>query len=126
MIHFRSTFLNSARQFCRRKRNVYLHNTLHTLSNIDSITIHRLHNGNGIQIFSSTDYFNKLDKLILDIIIFCEISVHDKKVHRIISKEDSIVKFKRKNLKHYSSAKVFSCISPSVGVHREYLEYMTD
>ena len=86
---------------------IFLHNTLHTLSNDDSITIHSFDNGNGIQIFYRNDYFNKLDKLILDKSIFCEITVDDKKVHPIISKENSIVEFLSKNLKHYSSAKEF-------------------
>ena len=101
-------FLNSARQFCRQKRNIYLHNTPHTLSNDDSIKILRFDKGNAIQIFNSADYFSKLDKLTLDKSKFYEISVDDNKVHPIIFKENIIAKFLNKNLNHYLSAKEFS------------------
>ena len=60
---------------------IFLHDTLHTLSNVDSIKIHRFDKGNDIQIFNSTDYVNKLDKLILDKRVFCELSVHEYKVY---------------------------------------------
>ena len=68
---------------------------------------------NGIQIFNSADYFSKLDKLILDKSKSCDISVDDNKVHPIISKENSIVKFVNRNIKHYLSAKEFSSTFPS-------------
>ena len=111
--HSTLKFLKSARQFCCKKRNIYLHNTLHALSNDDSKKIYSFDKCNGIQMFSSTDYFDKLDKLILDKSKFCEISVDDNKVHPIISKENSIVKFLEKNVKHCLSTKEFSSILPS-------------
>ena len=111
--HSTLAFLNSATQFCRQKYNVHLHNTLHTLSNGDSIKICTFDKSNGIQILNSTDYFDKLDKLIVDKSKFCEILVDDNKVHPIISRENSIVKFLNKNLKHYLSANGFSSILPS-------------
>ena len=46
-------------------------NTLHTLSIYDSMKIWRFDIGNEIQIFSSTYYLNKHDKLLLDNSTFC-------------------------------------------------------
>ena len=111
--HSTLTFLYSARQFCRQKRNVYLHNTLRTLSNVDSINICRSDNGNGIQIFNISNYFDKLDKLILDKIKFREILVDNNKVHPTIPRENSIFKSLDKNCKHYFSASEISNILPS-------------
>ena len=87
MKHSTLTFFNSARQFCRQKRNAYLHNTLHALSNSDSIKICRFEEGNGMQIFNSTNYLNKFYKLTLDKSEFCKIIVNDNKAHPVISKE---------------------------------------
>ena len=83
------------------------------MCNDDGVEICRFDKGNGIQIFSSTDYSNKLDELILDKIKFCEIFLDINKDHLIMSKENSIVKFFSINFGHYLSANEFSSILPS-------------
>ena len=69
--------------------------------------------GNGVLIINDYDYYAKLDDLILNTKKFTEITISDSKIHPIISKENSIVRFKKKNVKPYMQLDTFSNLVPS-------------
>ena len=91
--HSTLKFLNAANQLCRKKYNVELHKILLDLKNDKSIKLCKFDKGNGVLIINDYDYYAKLDDLILYIKKFTEVTISDSKIHPIISKENSIVRF---------------------------------
>lgn len=90
-------FLNSAKQFSRKKQNDVLHRTLRLSSKDDSIKVNKFDKGNGLLIINNQDYYNKLYDIVLDGAKFTDIRVDESKVHPIISKENPIVRFLKKS-----------------------------
>ena len=64
-------------------------------------------------ILDSEDYFEKLDKIVLDKSKFKEVNTENRKAHPIISKENSITRFLIAKLKPFIAEKVFQTIHPS-------------
>ena len=69
--------------------------------------------GNGVAIMNSKEYFEKLDKIVLDKSKFEEISVNPNASHPVIKNENSIRKYLRNNVKEFVSKKVHDAIYPS-------------
>ena len=68
--------------------------------------------GNGELIFNDYDNYTNLDDLILNTKQFTEITIRDDKIHPIITKDNSIVRFKKKG-KPYMQLDTFSNLVPS-------------
>ena len=111
--HSTLKFLNAAKQLCRKKTNVELHKILLDLKNDNTIKLCKFDKGNGVLIINDYDYYAKLDDLILNTKKFTEITISDSKIHPIISKENSIVRFFNKNVKPYMQLDTFSNLVPS-------------
>ena len=95
-------FSTSAKRICSSHRNRALHKTLKNLSKDNEIKICKFDKGKGIAILDSSDYYSKLDSIVLDQSKFIQIN-QNTKVHPIISKEKSVTYFIRKYLKNYDS-----------------------
>ena len=95
-------FSTSAKRICSSHRNRALHKTLKNLSKENEIKICKFDKGKGIAILDSSDYYSKLDSIVLDQSKFIQIN-QNTKVHPIISKEKSVTYFIRKYLKNYDS-----------------------
>ena len=78
--HSKLQFFNTAKQLCRKKHNVELHNILLHLRNDKSIKLCQFFKGNGVLIIN---YYAKRD-LILNTNTFTEITISDDKIHPII------------------------------------------
>ena len=111
--HSTLKFLNAAKQLCRKKTNVELHKILLDLKNDNCIKLCKFDKGNGVLIINDYDYYAKLDDLILNTKKFTEITISDSKIHPIISKENSIVRFFNKKCKPYMQLDTFSNLVPS-------------
>ena len=64
-------------------------------------------------IMNSKEYFEKLDKIVLDQSKFEEISVNPNASHPVIKNENSIRKYLRNNVKEFVSKKVYDAINPT-------------
>ncbi len=99
---------------CQQKVNQRTHDVLRDLANDESIKICKYDKGNGVVILNTTDYFKKLDEIVLDKEKFSEVKVDDDDLkHPIIKNEHSICYFLRTHVKQYVSEKVFKEIMPS-------------
>ena len=78
-----------------------------------SIKVCRYDKGNGTVVLDSSDYFKKLDSIILDETKFQEVRVVSDDDHPIIKNEDKIKSFLYRNIKSYIDEKVYDDISPS-------------
>ena len=103
-------FSTSAKRICSSHRNRALHKTLKNLSKDNEIKICKFDKGKGIAILDSSDYYSKLDSIVLDQSKFIQIN-QNTKVHPIISKEKSVTYFIRKYLKNYDSEVIRKLIS---------------
>ena len=57
-----------ANGLCSSKQNQFLHKSLRALSLNKNIKICKYDKGNGVVVLNCTDYFDKLDTIILDIV----------------------------------------------------------
>ena len=89
-------FTDDANRACSSWVNQVLHRNLFRLAQDPSIKICKFDKGNGVAIFSAKDYYNKLDKVILDKSKFEEINQNLSENHPIIQKEKSISYYIRK------------------------------
>ena len=92
-------FTDDANRACSSRVNQALHRNLVRLAQDPSIKICKFDKGNGMAIFSSKDYYDKLDKVILDKYKFEEIKQDLNENHSIIQKEKSISYYIRKYFK---------------------------
>ena len=88
-------FTDDANRSCSSRVNQALHRILVRLAQVPSIKICKFDKGNGVAIFSAKDYYDKLDKVILDKSKFEELNQDLSKNHPIIQKEKSILYFKK-------------------------------
>ena len=68
-------FLNRSKNVCKSEKNVLTHKTLRKLALEKNIKICKFDKGNGVVILNSKDYFEKLDKIVLDTSKFKEIDL---------------------------------------------------
>ena len=66
-------FISEAQNKCESRPNQLVHKTLSNLSKNSSIFICKMDKGNGVVVINKQDYFNKLDKIVLDKTRFQEI-----------------------------------------------------
>ena len=92
-------FTDDANRACSSRVNQALHRNLVRLAQDPSIKICKFDKGNGVAIFSAKDYYDKLDKVILDKSKFEEINQDLSENHPIIQKEKSISHYIRKYFK---------------------------
>ena len=59
-------FINDAQNKCESRPNQLVHKTLSNLSKNSLIKVCKMDKGNGVVVLNKTDYFNKLDKIVLD------------------------------------------------------------
>ena len=78
---------------CRKKHNVDVHKILLDLKNDTSIKLCKFDKGNGVLIINDYDYYAKHYDLILNTKQFTEITISDGKIHILISKENSTIRF---------------------------------
>ena len=86
---------------------------MQALSRNKEIKICKYDKGNGVVVLDNDDYFNKLDKIVLDKEKFEEIRVDSNKVHPIISNEDSIKRYLYNHVKNNVEETVYNNILPS-------------
>ena len=92
-------FTDDANRACSSRVNQALHRNLVGLAQDPSIKICKFDKGNGVAIFSAKDYYDKLDKVILDKSKFEEINHDLSENHPIIQKGKSISYYIRKYFK---------------------------
>ena len=107
------SYVSDANAICGNKQNQFLHRTLKGLSLNKSIKVCRYDKGNGTVVLDSSDYFKKLDSIILDETKFQEVRVVSDDDHPIIKNEDKIKSFLYRNIKSYIDEEVYDDISPS-------------
>ena len=107
------SYIAQANGLCSSKQNQAFHRTLQALSRNKEIKICKYDKGNGVVVLDNDDYFNKLDKIVLDKEKFEEIRVDSNKVHPIISNEDSIKRYLYNHVKNNVEETVYNNILPS-------------
>ena len=83
------------------------------LKNDKGIKLCKFDEGSGVLIINDFDYYAKLDDLLLNKRISTNITTSDGRIHPIIFKENSIVRFFNKNDKPYMQLDTFSNLVPS-------------
>ena len=111
--HATHSYLHSAKSVCGARINQNFHSTLKNLKSDPSIKVCSFDKGNGIVILNTNDYFDKLDKIIMDKSKFKEIFINPNLAHPVIRNENSIRDYLRKNVKDHISKKEFDVIYPS-------------
>ena len=111
--HATQSFFNACKGICGARRNKDLHETLRKLRNDRSISVCSFDKGNGVIIMNNPDYFEKLDKIVLDTTKFKEIKHGLGKPHPIIQKENSIIRYLKKNVKPFVSESSYNRLVPS-------------
>ena len=84
------SYVSQANSICSNKQNQSFHKTLQALSMNKEIKVCKYDKGNGVVVLNCTDYFDKLDTIILDKDKFEEISISEDEDHPIISNENKI------------------------------------
>ena len=107
------SYVSDANAICGNKQNQFLHRTLKGLSLNKSIKVCRYDKSKDTVVFDSSDYFKKLDSIILDETKFQEVRVVSDDDHPIIKNEDKIKSFLYRNIKSYIDEEVYDDISPS-------------
>ena len=59
-------FINDAQNKCEARPNQLIHKTLSNLSKHSSIVVSKMDKGNGVVVLNKSDYFKKLNKIVLD------------------------------------------------------------
>ena len=106
-----NSFTSQGKIICSTKQNQALHKTLKKLASDKTIKVCRFDKGNGTVILDSEDYFEKLDKIILDKSKFQEVKVSGVN-HPIIRNETSIQNFLREHVKPVDSV-LYSHLYPT-------------
>ena len=80
-----NSFVKSANSICGSSVNKQFHNTLKGLRRNKSIKVINMDKGNGVVIMDSEEYFQKLDKIVLDKTKFEEVEISNDDHHPIIN-----------------------------------------
>ena len=107
------SYVSEANGLCSVKQNQFLHRTLHALSLNKNIKVCKFDKGNGVVVLNCTDYFDKLDTIILDTSKFEEIICDHDSVHPIIANESRIKSFLYRNVKKHVDDGRYQSITPS-------------
>ena len=91
-------FTEDNHRACSTRMNQSLHCTLHKLSQDSKIKVCRYDKGKAVAILNSTDYYEKLDKIVNGRSKFVELQIDSNK-HPLIAKENSLAYYIRKYLK---------------------------
>ena len=83
-------YVSEANAVCGNKQNLSSHKTLEGLCSDKGINLCKYDKGNGVVVLDSSDYFNKLDKIILDATKFQEVKVVNGCEHPILQNENEI------------------------------------
>ena len=110
--HLKLSYTNAAQSETTRFSNKALHRILRNLRNNDNIKICKFDKGNGIVILNSTDYFRKLDDIVLTD-KFIEVPCIDIEHHPILKLEKSLQYFLRINVKSHIDKSVYDVIYPN-------------
>jgi len=111
--HHTQAFINAGKQFCKKKLNKHLHSVLDNLRKDDSIKICKFDKGNGVVILDNTDYYEKLDNIVMDTTKFKEIDTGKTKNHPIINKENTISNFLNSCIKKFVPLKTYLQLKPT-------------
>ena len=84
-----NAFTSKCKNVCSSKKNQLTHKTLKKLACDKNIKICKFDKGNGVVILDSNDYYDKLDKIVLDKSTFLEVE-NTSTVHPVIKNESSI------------------------------------
>ena len=110
--HSTVSFINSAKSVCGSNWNKRFHSTIDKLRKNTDIKICSFDKGNGIVIVNTSEYYEKLDCIVSDTSKFAEIK-RGHKNHPIVTNENKICAFLRKNVKPFISSDIFEDIYPS-------------
>ena len=112
-------FINDAQNKCESRQNQLVHKTLSNLSKNSLIKVCKMDKGNGVVVLNKTDYFNKLDKIVLDKNRFEEInynlnshSTKNCKLAPWIIQENKVIYYCRNYIKHLVDQKTYYKIYP--------------
>ena len=112
-------FINDAQNKCESRQNQLMHKTLSNLSKNSLIKVCKMDKGNGVVIIDKLDYFNKLDKIILDKTRFEEInynlntkSTNNCKLAPWIIQENKVIYYCRNYIKSLVDEKTYYKIYP--------------
>ena len=93
------SYIADSNGICSNKQNQMFHKTLRSLKSNKKIKVCRYDKGNGVVVLNNSEYFNKLDSIVLDKEKFKEVFVPKEDDHPIIKNERKIVSFFNRNIK---------------------------
>ena len=82
--------MSQANGLCLTRQNQLFHKTVRGLCRNESIKVCRYDKGNSVVVLNNSDYFEKLDTIVLDEEKFQKIAVDLDLEHPVIKKENSI------------------------------------
>lgn len=107
------SYIADSNGICSNKQNQMFHKTLRSLKCNKKIKVCRYDKGNGVVVLNNSEYFNKLDSIVLDKEKFKEVFVPKEDDHPIIKNERKIVSFLNRNIKSKIGKDVLEDILPS-------------
>ena len=107
-----NSFINSANSICGNVVNKRFHNTLKGLSKNKSIRLLNMDKGNGVVIMDTDEYYQKLDRIVLDKTKFEEIVINQGDDHPIIKKQNSVKYYLNEYVKKAVDENIFNSLTP--------------
>ena len=107
------SFVSQANGLCSTRQNQLFHKTVRGLLRNESIKVCRYDKGNGVVVLNNSDYFEKLDTIVLDEEKFQKIAVDVDLEHPVIKNENSIKRYLSNNVKKFVDKSTFDKIIPS-------------